>query len=271
MNEAIPAAAAHLLRFISQTETGRIDASAYQVIYGHNQERLAQRLTVMTLADVMTAQKDWTKQFGSSACGAYQFMRQTLRGLKNELALRDGQKFDADLQDRLGYHLLKRRGFIPFIQGKISVEEFGKRLAMEWASFPILAKTKGARRTVVRGESYYAGDGMNKALVKPEIVEAVLGKVQRLASEQLATREVAIVEKPVIADPGEMEQPAVTSKTVLTWMATALAAPLAAFGNLHWGAQLVLVSAIVAFAAYGIKRRFDLAAAVRQLAKDYHE
>jgi len=190
---------------------------------------------------------------------------------KSELGLRDGQKFDTDLQDRLGYHLLKRRGFALFIAGKMSVAEFGKRLAMEWASFPVLAKTKGAKRIVQRGECYCAGDGVNKALIKPEIVEAVLGEVRRLAGQQIKAGEVAIVEKPVVADPGELEQAAVKSKTVLTWAATAVGAPLAAFGNLHWAAQLVLVSAIVLFAAYGIKRRFDLAAAVRQLEKVYGE
>jgi len=271
MNPAIPPAAAHLLHFISRTETGKTDATTYQVVYGHNQGRLSAPLTAMTLRQVLAAQKGWTRQFGSSACGAYQFMRQTLQGLKTELALSDGQKFDADLQDRLGYHLLKRRGFALFVRGKISATEFGRRLAMEWASFPVLAKTKGAKRTVQRGECYYAGDGLNKALVKPEEVEAVLDEVKRLAGKQVEAGTVAIVEKPVVADPGEMAQPAVKSKTVITWAMTAIGTPLAAFGNLHWAAQLVLVSAIVAFAAYGIKRRFDLAAAVRRLEKGYSE
>ena len=38
--------------------------------------------------------------------------------------------------------------------GKISRTEFGKRLAMEWASFPVLTYTKGAYRSVTRGQSY---------------------------------------------------------------------------------------------------------------------
>lgn len=53
---------------------------------------------------------------------------------------------DPNLQDRLGYHLLKRRGYEQFIAGLINRTEFGTRLAQEWASFPVLAATKGAHR-----------------------------------------------------------------------------------------------------------------------------
>ncbi len=49
---------------------------------------------------------------------------------------------------------------------------------MEWASLPVLTATKGAHRQVVRGQSYYAGDGLNKSLVKPERVEDVLRAVR---------------------------------------------------------------------------------------------
>lgn len=36
---------------------------------------------------------------------------------------------------------------------------------------------KGSEREVRRGQSYYSGDGLNKALVRPEKVEAVLKEV----------------------------------------------------------------------------------------------
>lgn len=66
--------------------------------------------------------------------------------------------------------------------GKIDRTEFGKRLAQEWASFPVLAATKGGSRIVSRGQSFYAGDGLNKSLVTPEAVEAVLDRVKAAAS-----------------------------------------------------------------------------------------
>jgi hypothetical protein len=73
-----------------------------------------------------------------------------------------------------------------------------------------------------------------------------------------------IVDK-VVADPGELEKAPAKSKTVWISILTALGAPLAAFGNLDWRVQLAIVAVIVAMAGYAIKRRFDLAAAVKRL------
>jgi len=78
-----------------------------------------------------------------------------------------------------------------------------------------------------------------------------------------------VIEKPVVADPEELGKNPATSKTVLTWLTTAIAAPLAAFGNLDWKVQLVIIAVIVGFAIYGIKRRFDLGKAVRKLHEEY--
>ena len=166
-----------LLDFIREIETGKADASAYDVIYAHAQARLPKPITRMTVAELQHHQSEgWPAK--STAAGAYQFMRKTLAGLRTELGLLDGQMFDANLQDRLGYHLLKRRGYEQFMAGKIGVVEFGKRLAQEWASLPVLAATKGGSRQVTRGQSYYAGDGLNKSLTKPETIEALLAKVK---------------------------------------------------------------------------------------------
>ncbi|ESY26752.1 phage tail tip lysozyme [Mesorhizobium sp. LNJC391B00] len=74
-----------------------------------------------------------------------------------------------------------------------------------------------------------------------------------------------VIEKKVVADPGELHTPVTRSKTFWTWMLTAIGAPVAAFGNLDWRVQLAIVGVIVAFAAYGITRRAQLAQAVRDL------
>lgn len=183
MDKSVPAGAAMLLDFIYRTETGRGPPECYKVIYGHNQDKLAKPLTSMTLDEVQAAQPSWTKNFGSSAAGAAQFMRntldapKTLRDIEGEMGLTGREKFTPDLQDRMAFHLLKRRGYLDFMAGDLSATEFGKRLAMEWASFPVLAATKGQKRQVKRGQSYYAGDGLNKALTKPETVETVLKEV----------------------------------------------------------------------------------------------
>ncbi|WP_062018314.1 hypothetical protein [Aureimonas sp. AU4] len=183
MDRTVPAGAARLLDFIRDTEVGTESPSGYDVIFGHNQGKLHKPVTSMTVDEVLGAQASWSSRFGSSATGGYQFMRKTLAGLKDELGLRGSQILDANLQDRLGYHLLLRRGYDRFVAGQIDRTEFAKRLAQEWASFPVLVAVRGGSRQVSRGQSYYAGDGLNKALVKPEQIEALLDEVAELARE----------------------------------------------------------------------------------------
>jgi len=176
MKTHVPVGAAILLAFIRKTETGRDDGSAYETLYAHKEDNLPVPLTQMTVGDVVDAQKQWSRNWRSSACGAYQFIRATLVSLCKECSLSGTDRFTPDLQDRLGYHLLKRRGYAEFMAGEIDLVEFGKRLAMEWASMPVLSACRGAHRSLQRGQSYYAGDALNKALVRPERFAAVIRK-----------------------------------------------------------------------------------------------
>jgi len=190
MDRTVPAGAAWLLASIREIETGRTDRSAYDVIYGHKQGKLAKPLTKMTYGEVIDAQRSWSKNHGSSAAGAYQFMRATLIDLaKANPSISGSDLFTSELQDQLGYQLLLRRGYDEFMAGKISRTEFGKRLAQEWASFPVLAAVRGAHRQVARGETYYAGDKLNKALVSPERIERLLDQVKATAATTAAPSE----------------------------------------------------------------------------------
>lgn len=183
--KTISPAAKHLLAFIRETEVGDIGKAGYDVIYGHNQDKLAKPLTAMTINDVIKVQPTWTRRYGSSAAGGPQFMRATLKGLKKELALTGEEKLDPAMQDRLSFKLLQRRGYDLFVAGKLGRAAFGKALAREWASFPVLRATKGAKREVNRGQSFYAGDGKNKALVTPADVETVLDEVLRISRDEV--------------------------------------------------------------------------------------
>ncbi|WP_412033217.1 hypothetical protein ACLIR7_09090 [Nitratireductor aquimarinus] len=245
MDRTVPAGAALLLAFVYETETSRRPPECYEVIYAHRQDRLPKPLTRMTVDEVISAQRTWSRHHGSSAAGAPQFIRKTLIGLKEELGLRGSQVFDANLQDRLAYHLLIRRGYHQFVNGEISRTEFGRRLSGEWASFPVLADTRGAHRHVQRGQSYYAGDSLNKALVSPEKVEAVLDKVYDLA----ITKAPASEPRP---QPEVKPEPVAKSKRFWTWLLTGVGAPLAALGNLHPAAQIAIVALIAGFAVYAI-------------------
>jgi muramidase (phage lysozyme) len=235
MDKTVPAGAAMLLAFIGYIEAPK----GYGTIYGNNQDKLPKPLTSMTLGDVVDAQATWTKRFKSSAAGRYQFMRATLQDLSKELGLRGNQLFEPDFQDRLGYHLLKRRGYDAFMAGKISRSEFGKGLAQEWASLPVLAACQGAHLKLKRGQSYYCGDALNKSLVAPERVEAVLDEVKAAKSDI----GIPISDKP---------QPLAKSKRFWTWVMTGIGAPLAAFGALDWRVQFFIVAVIVGFAIYAI-------------------
>lgn len=71
-------------------------------------------------------------------------------------------------------------------------------------------------------------------------VNAFLGKAgpvtlaaiaRAMAEKAAAETAVVVVEKPVVADPGELETPPAQSKTVWTWLLTAIGAPIAAFGR----------------------------------------
>lgn len=78
MDKTVPAGAAYLLDFIASKEA----PEGYGTVYGNSQGKLAKPLVAMTLAEVIAAGSSWTKRFGSSACGRYQFMKATLQDLR---------------------------------------------------------------------------------------------------------------------------------------------------------------------------------------------
>jgi muramidase (phage lysozyme) len=258
MDKTVPPGAAILLDFIRATEVGRSDRASYDVIYGHNQDKLPKPLTSMTYGEVVDAQKGWSKRFRSSAAGGYQFMRATLIELAKANPLQRGDElFAPDLQDRLGYKLLLRRGYPDFIVGKIDMLEFGKRLAQEWASFPVLADTKGNEREVKRGQSYYAGDGLNKALVKPEKVVAILKQVLEAARRPHEVEEELAAAPVPVPTPTMKPKPVRKSGRFWTWLLSGGGASLGLLDKLNlvaldWRVQMLIFGAIIGFAAYAI-------------------
>lgn len=179
MNPTIAPEAGLILDFIASKEA----PNGYNTIFGNNQKKLTKQITAMTLDELIENQRGFTKSFGSSASGRYQFMRDTLLGLKTEMKLTGRELFAPDFQDRLAFQLLLRRGYAKFMAGSLSVTAFGDQLAMEWASFPVLsASRQGAHRVVTRGQTYYAGDGLNKVLIHPEAVEYILTQARQIAA-----------------------------------------------------------------------------------------
>lgn len=147
-------------------------------------------LVKMTIGEVLAWQDSIDASYNSEAAGAYQMMEDTLRGdpksgtpaLYILAGLTASDLFNEDNQDAMAVALLRRRGLDSFLDGTISAEAFANRLAMEWASLPVVTpvkRTVGRKSwTVQRGASYYAGDGLNKAHVSPDAFLAAVLSVK---------------------------------------------------------------------------------------------
>lgn len=113
----------------------------------------------MTIDEVLAWQDQYVADGSpSSAVGKYQFIRGTLRELKESGNYTGDEMFSNDLQDQMATELMNRRGYQEFMNGEISAEQFADNMAKEWASLPMATGPNA-------GQSYYSGDGLNKALV----------------------------------------------------------------------------------------------------------
>lgn len=177
-----------LLALIRKTETGKADPAAYDVVYGGipavfrpgykppaegETARYPASLSDMMVGEVLGWQADMRKRGAdSTAAGAYQFIYPTLKRISFGRHLVFAP-FDKATQDELAVELIGSERAVAYFSGG-DMGTFARYLATQWASFPVLAATKGAKRAVSRGQSYYAGDGLNKALITPAIVEGTL-------------------------------------------------------------------------------------------------
>jgi len=197
MNKNVPPAAALLLDFIAGYESTKVFDGGYDVLFGHHEKALATPITELTLTSLLAKQDMWGRMWGSSAAGRYQIMPATLRGLMADLQLSGNEVFNPDMQDLLGYALLRRRRFQAFVDGAITTELFALQLAQEWASLPVLTPVQGAHIKLQRGQSYYESDGLNHAGAAPEQVELVLAQVKALGGAQRAPQAPLPVPKAV--------------------------------------------------------------------------
>lgn len=176
----VPAPAKILLDFISIPES----KGDYNVWSGFKQRNLPKVLTTMTINEVLYWQKQYKSVGGpSSAAGRYQIIRKTLAMLVSALNLDGSELFDEAMQDRLGYQLLKIRGYDAWIAGDGSYNDFANKLAREWASLPVVTAQKNYKGVWIKpGQSYYAGDGLNAAHVTVGDVQKTLSRAYQQPS-----------------------------------------------------------------------------------------
>lgn len=135
------------------------------------------RFTSMTIQQVLDWQTKYIEQgAASNAVGKYQFMGTTLRGLVREQRIDLSERFDEHMQDRLAIALINRRGAEPFVDKKISAEQFATNLSMEWAALPAMVGPQA-------GQSYYAGDGLNAAHVTPDEMKTAIETFRAAATK----------------------------------------------------------------------------------------
>lgn len=118
-------------------------------------------LVQMTVAQVLAWQDSIDSRYRSEAVGLFQILEDTLRDNHAAFGVKLTDLFNKDTQDKMGLGLMRRRGLDKFLAGKITAEDFGQQLSMEWASLPCTIKDKRGR--AASGQSYYAGDGLNKS------------------------------------------------------------------------------------------------------------
>jgi muramidase (phage lysozyme) len=155
----------------------------------------------------------------STACGGYQFLRKTLMATIAQMGLKGTELWDAALQDRMAIHLMKGRGLEMYLTDRMSRDDFCNNLAKEWASLPVVTKIKGQRRMVFPGETYYAGDDLNRALHKPEailkLVEALKGT--EMPAQPAPDAPAPMAPKPVPIPPVPQPAPPVVAAKLPWW------------------------------------------------------
>ncbi|MEN4884508.1 MULTISPECIES: hypothetical protein [Enterobacter] len=170
------------------------DYSAYNVTKtGKSVPHYNSNLTKMTISEVIDAQRE-RNMF---ATGRFQIIPETLKSAVKALSLDTSKLYDAAMQDQIFEQFLiklKRPAFINYLEGNGSSEDAIYAWAKEFASagvrkgksispkkepvldangLPVYENGKKKYKLVprvaeVEGESYYAGDGLNKAHLLPD-------------------------------------------------------------------------------------------------------
>lgn len=128
------------------------------------------------------------------AVGRYQLIPITLNSAISNLGLDIDEKLNEEMQDKIFDEYLikvKRPKIIAYLEGEGKLEDAMYSAAQEWASVGVekgkrisdkVVKDKNGKvisriaRYAEGGESYYAGDGLNKSHITPEQIKNVLIK-----------------------------------------------------------------------------------------------
>lgn len=160
-------------------------------------------ITKMKLNDIVVLQRAMIKAGSkSTASGGFQFIKNTLIATIREMGLTGEEVWTPDLQDLMAMHLVEKRGLNSYLRGDISAETFCNNLAKEWASLPVVTAIKGAHRMLVPGQSYYAGDGLNKSFHDPKDILKLVRALKEndiLVSKTVLSGPELITKEPIMS------------------------------------------------------------------------
>lgn len=118
------------------------------------------------------------------AVGRFQLIPITLQSAIDSLDLDVNARLDENMQDKIFQEYLidkKRPAIIKFLEGDGEISDAMYSAALEWASIGVEKGKKMANGNIATGgESYYAGDGLNKAHITPQQIKKALEDSRRL-------------------------------------------------------------------------------------------
>ena len=191
-----------LLSLIAAGESTGVRGDPYTALWPSSTEP---SLIRMSLAQVTEFQRSRIRAgVASSACGRYQFIKDTLLDVV-KISKLDSQRtiFAPDIQD---YLILLRLKSIRRLDGwkagslinkgnTYSAQEnsaqFQLHLAKEFASVPVPFRVQGHRYVVEKGQSYYSGDGLNAAHGKADTFLAGLIDIKNGGTGEVTKVDIA--------------------------------------------------------------------------------
>lgn len=183
-----------LLSLIARGESSS-GGDPYTSVYPNTSEP---RLTEMTLSQVQQYQRRRISQgFPSSAVGRYQFIQDTLTESIGYISVDpDKVRFTPMVQDALIIARLKRfRKYDTWLSTPTNDDVYLREqtgvfmlnLAREFASIPVPYQVTARGRTIQKGQSYYANDGLNRAHHDPDRFFQNLIAIRKSPSENVAS------------------------------------------------------------------------------------
>ena len=155
---------------------GRAEGAGYNTVYGGSKIRPPKAITSMSISELLSWQSQSIAAGSiSTAAGRYQIIKGTLESIISSGTFNINDVYSPINQDIAGIYLLKVRGLNNFITGVIDANVFANKLAMEWASFPLVTGPN-------TGYSYYSGVAGNASRISPSEVLTVLNNLKIAAT-----------------------------------------------------------------------------------------